>query len=245
MNSVNSSTKKNRTRKPIDVGGIEPFTTIDYPGHLAAVLFLQGCPWRCHYCHNGDLIHRRAAPGIPWSSAVQFLHQRKTLIDAVVFSGGEPTLQSGLAMAVRQVKRMGFKVGLHTAGTYPDRLERLLPLLDWIGLDIKASVQQYPDITGVKNSGERAWRSARLIVESNLDYEVRTTIHPRLIDRGKLYNLVAELVDLQVENYVIQECIPYHCLNSEFRVTERFSLDEMDIQKIAQGFNHFELRLAG
>jgi len=245
MNSVNSSRKKNRIRESIDVGGITPFTTIDYPGQLAAVLFLQGCPWRCHYCHNSELIRHRAAPGIPWTSAVKFLQQRKGLIDAVVFSGGEPTLQSGLGMAVRQVKRMGFKIGLHTAGTYPDRLEKLLPLIDWVGLDIKASVQQYSDITGIKNSGERAWRSARLIVESNLDYEVRTTIHPRLIDRGKLYNLVAELAELQVENYVIQECIPAHCLNSGLRVTEQFPLDETDIRNIAQRFTNFELRMAG
>jgi pyruvate formate lyase activating enzyme len=245
MNSVNSSRKKNRVRELIDVGGITPFTTIDYPGQLAAVLFLQGCPWRCQYCHNSELIHRRAAPEIPWSSAVKFLQQRKTLIDAVVFSGGEPTLQPGLGMAVRQVKRMGFKIGLHTAGIYPDRLERLLPLVDWIGLDIKASVQQYPEVTGVKHSGERAWRSARLIVESNLDYEVRTTIHPRLIDREKLYNLVGELVDLQVENYVIQECVPAHCFNPGYRVTEQFPLGEMDIQYIAQSFTNFELRMAG
>jgi pyruvate formate lyase activating enzyme len=76
MNSVNSSRKKNRVRELIDVGGITPFTTIDYPGQLAAVLFLQGCPWRCQYCHNSELIHRRAAPEIPWSSAVKFLQFR-------------------------------------------------------------------------------------------------------------------------------------------------------------------------
>ena len=245
MNSENSSRKKNQARELIDVGGITPFTTIDYPGELAAVLFLQGCPWRCHYCHNSELIHRRAAPGNSWSSAVKFLQQRRTLIDAVVFSGGEPTLQSGLGMAMRKVKRMGFKIGLHTAGTYPDRLQRLLPLIDWVGLDIKASAQQYSEITGVKNSGERAWRSARLIVESNLDYEIRTTIHPLLIDRGKLFNLVGELVDLQVENYVIQECIPSHCLNSEFRLTGQFPLDETDLEKVAQNFSNFELRMAG
>ncbi len=245
MNSVNSSTKKNRVRELVDVGGITPFTTIDYPGQLAAVLFLQGCPWRCHYCHNSGLIHRQATPRIPWSSVMEFLEQRKSLIDAVVFSGGEPTLQSGLRMAVRQVKHMGFKIGLHTAGIYPERLKKLLPLIDWVGLDIKASVRQYPDITGVKQSGERAWRSVRLIVESNLDYEVRTTIHPRLIDRGQLYDLIDELVDLQVTNYAIQECNPVHCVNPGYRVTQQFPLDEKDVQEVAQSFTNFELRMAG
>jgi len=244
MNNVNSSRKKNQRRELIDVGGITPFTTIDYPGQLAAVLFLQGCPWRCHYCHNSELIRRQATPRIPWLSVMDFLKRRKVLIDAVVFSGGEPTLQSGLAMAARQVRDMGFKIGLHTAGVYPDRLETLLPLIDWVGLDIKASVKNYPDVTGVKQSGERAWRSARLIVESGLDYEVRTTIHPRLIDRGRLFKLVDELVDLRVRNYTIQECVPAHCINPGFRVTEQFPLDETDVRYIAQSFTNFELRMA-
>jgi len=244
MVSVNSSRKKSNANDPIVVGGVTPFTTIDYPGQLAAVLFLQGCPWRCHYCHNSELIHRQATPRIPWSSVLDFLEQRKTLIDAVVFSGGEPTLQSGLAMAARQVRDMGFKIGLHTAGIYPDRLEKSLPLIDWVGLDIKASVKNYPNVTGVKQSGERAWRSARLIVESGLDYEVRTTIHPRLIDRGRLFNLVDELVGLRVENYTIQECVPAQCVSPGFRVTEQFPLDEMDVQRIKQSFTNFELRMA-
>ena len=244
MHSANSSRKKNRLRELIDVAGITPFTTIDYPGQLAAVLFLQGCPWRCRYCHNSELIHRQAAPRIPWSSALSFLEQRKTLLDAVVFSGGEPTLHRGLDKAIRQVREMGFKTGLHTAGVYPDRLAKLLPLIDWVGLDIKASIQHYPEVTGVKNSGERAWRSARLIAGSGLDYEVRTTVHPQLFDRDRLCNLVEELVELQVENYVIQECIPTHCFDPGYRVAEQFPLDDMDVQNIAQSFTSFELRMA-
>ena len=244
MNNANSSWKKNSDSGPIVVGGVTPFTTIDYPDHLATVLFLQGCPWRCHYCHNNKLLNRKQSAPIPWSSILDFLNQRKSLIDAVVFSGGEPTLQSGLANAIGQVRRMGFKIGLHTAGIYPDRLQKVLPGVDWVGLDIKASKQHYAAVTGVRNSGEQAWNSARIIVESVVDYEGRTTVHPRLMDRHKMNCLVDELRDSQVANYVIQECIQAHCLSPGYRGVDKFPLDAADIKSIAKNFIRFELRKA-
>ncbi|MDD5304810.1 MAG: anaerobic ribonucleoside-triphosphate reductase activating protein, partial [Elusimicrobia bacterium] len=113
-----------------------PLSTTDYPGVLSAVLFLQGCPWRCSYCHNPHLIPADSPPEREWESALAFLRGRVGLLDAVVFSGGEPTLQDGLEDAMREVKAMGFKIGLHTGGAYPERLVALLPLIDWVGLDI-------------------------------------------------------------------------------------------------------------
>lgn len=244
MSSENSSANRNSATEIIRVGGITPFTTIDYPGQLAAVLFLQGCPWRCHYCHNRELLGRYDCAQISWSSVLEFLHQRKNLIDAIVFSGGEPSLQSGLAQAMQQVKDMGFKIGLHSAGTYPDRLRRLLPLVDWIGLDIKAAPNRYARVTGVRGSGQRAWESLRLVVESNLDYEIRTTVHPRLMGRDELLDLVDALNRLEVSNYAIQECVSAHCANPDYRVAEAFPLSEPDICDIAGQFRNFVLRKA-
>jgi len=96
----------------VEVGGLTPLTTIDYPGELAAVLFLQGCPWRCGYCHNQELMTRHGRNTIPWCLVMRMLEQRIGLLDAVVFSGGEPTLQANLGEAIRQVKSLGFKIGL-------------------------------------------------------------------------------------------------------------------------------------
>ncbi len=118
------------------------------------MIFCQGCPWRCRYCHNQGLLDPNANTLIHWREVRDFLTRRVGLLDAVVFSGGEPTAQNALAAAIPEVRALGFKIGLHTSGAYPERLRRLLPLLDWVGLDIKSLPEGYDEITGVKGSGE-------------------------------------------------------------------------------------------
>lgn len=146
------------------IGGITPLTTIDFPGRLAAVLYCQGCPWRCSYCHNPELLDATAPAAVPWSQVLAFLQSRRGLLDGVVFSGGEPTLQAALPAALAEVRAMGFATGLHTGGMYPERLAAVLPLLDWVGLDVKGPLHAYDGITGVPGSGKRAWESLQLVV---------------------------------------------------------------------------------
>ena len=158
------------------VGGLTPLTSIDYPGELAAVVFCQGCPWRCGYCHNPDLLAPRGRHLLPWPLIMDFLRHRQGLLDAVVFSGGEPTLQRALGEAMDEVRALGFRIGLHTAGIYPRRLTALLPRLDWVGLDIKAMPEDYLALTGAPDSGERAWQSLGLLLANGIPMEVRTTL---------------------------------------------------------------------
>lgn len=166
-------------RREIAVGGFTPFTTIDYPGMLSAVVFCQGCPMACRYCFNSDLIKRRNTGLISWEKILNFLDSRKGFLDAVVFSGGEPTQQTMLKSAIKQVKDIGFKVGLHTSGAYPKRLRRIIDIVDWIGLDIKAVPDKYEDATGMKGSGKLVLESAKIIIESSTDYQFRTTINAK------------------------------------------------------------------
>ena len=189
------------------IGGLTPLTTIDFPGHLAAVVFCQGCAWRCPYCHNPHLLPIDH-DGKDWPMLQAFLEPRRGLLDGVVFSGGEPLFQSGLADAMEGVKSMGFKVALHTAGTHPGRFQRLLPLLDWVGLDIKRSFEQYPQLTGVAGSGIKAQESLALLLESGIAYEVRTTVDPHLFSHKTLLELAKELADFGVTHYVLQPCRP-------------------------------------
>jgi pyruvate formate lyase activating enzyme len=149
------------------VGGVTGLSASDYPGKLAAVVFCQGCAWRCTYCHNPHLLDPEAERLIPWESVMRFLERRRGLIDAVVFSGGEPTLQRSLPRAIGEVKRLGYLIGLHTAGIVPRLLERVLPLVDWVAMDVK-SLGDHEAITGVRGSGSRARRSMEILRASGV-----------------------------------------------------------------------------
>ncbi|MBK1736304.1 anaerobic ribonucleoside-triphosphate reductase activating protein [Halorhodospira abdelmalekii] len=155
------------------VGGLSPCSTVDFPDALAAVIFCQGCPWRCHYCHNPELLPARGAHALDWDDLQAWLRRRRGLLDAVVFSGGEPTMQPAIVDAVQTVRALGFKVGLHTAGSYPQRLRALLPWLDWVAMDIKGDWADYPEVTGVANSAERAKESIAAVKASGVGYELR------------------------------------------------------------------------
>jgi len=188
------------------VGGLTPLTTIDYPGELAAVVFCQGCPWRCGYCQNDHLWSPHGDNELPWAEVLDFLRRRRALLDAVVFSGGEPTLQSALPAAIREVRGLGFKVGLHTAGPYPQRLARVLPLVDWVGLDIKAPLDRYPGLTGLPGSGEHAWHSLDLLLASGVAHEVRVTVDEQHLPIERLDGLLARLRAVGAGQIALQAC---------------------------------------
>ena len=190
----------------LKIGGLTPLTTIDFPGQLAAIVFCQGCPWRCRYCHNGPLLDRERPPAMGWDDVSAFLVRRRGLLDAVVFSGGEPTAQSALGPAVRAARGLGFRTGLHTNGAYPARLEPLLPALDWVGLDIKALPEDYPSLTGVTDSGYRAWESLERVKSSGTPLTVRITVHDRLLPPGKLRRLLDRLKTAGIQTPVVQPC---------------------------------------
>ncbi|GAA5444490.1 7-carboxy-7-deazaguanine synthase [Microbulbifer sp. NBRC 101763] len=188
------------------IGGFTPFTAIDFPGELAAVVFCQGCPWRCRYCHNGDLLPARAPSAYDWDQILGFLASRQGLLDAVVFSGGEPTAQGALEAATAQARSLGFKIGLHTAGIYPRKLSRLIPSLDWIGLDIKALPENYPAITGVDGSGTAPWQCVELLVEAGTAMQVRLTRHPHLTSDEELAQIQEKLRKCGVHHLEVQRC---------------------------------------
>jgi pyruvate formate lyase activating enzyme len=191
--------------RELNIGGFVPFSATDYPDHLCAVVFCQGCPWRCTYCHNAHLQPATSSAPIRWDDVSRFLAARRGLLDAVVFSGGEPTMQRALADAMREVKALGFKVGLHTAGIYPQKLSTLLPLVDWIGLDVKAPFERYERVTGIAASGVRARQSVDIVAASGIAYELRTTVDKSWIGDAELAQLSAEL-PTGLERHVLQPC---------------------------------------
>jgi len=137
-----------------------------------------------------------------------FLGTRVNLLDGVVFSGGEPTVQAALMDAIADVRKLGFRVGLHTGGPNPARLAGILPLVDWVGFDVKAPFAEYERITRVPDSGDRALASLRALIASGVPYEVRTTVHPDLLGDEDLERLSIELAEEGVARWAVQAYRP-------------------------------------
>ena len=192
----------------LPVAGLTPLSSCDWPGRLVATVFLQGCPWRCTYCHNPDLLDPRVPGSVPWQRVRDLLARRAGLLDGLVLSGGEPTLHEGLGAAVREVRAAGFAVGLHTAGAYPRRLGEVLPLVDWVGLDIKAPADGYAAVTGAGASATAAFASLRLVLDAGVPVQVRTTVDPAVMTGDDVVRLQETLRDLGVRDHVLQTVRP-------------------------------------
>ncbi len=199
---------------PLDVGGFTPLSDTVWPGQRVAVVLVQGCPWRCHYCHHPSLQARTERSPQAWERLLATLPPRLGQLDAVVFSGGEPTLDAALPRAMMQVKELGLRVGLQTAGLYPNRLAACLPLVDWVALDIKTAFEAYKTVTSVPVSGEPVRACLDLVLGSGKDHELRTTWHPDLLPEATLMHLARTLKAAGARHWVLQAYHPDACTES-------------------------------
>jgi len=190
------------------IGGLIKFTLIDYPGRVAAVVFTQGCNFRCRYCHNPELVypHLLQEP-MPQEEVLSFLRHRQGTLEGVVVTGGEPTLQPDLLDFLTQVKSLGYFVKLDTNGARPDVLQEAIEkkLVDYIAMDLKAPLEKYALITGVSCDIATLQRSMQLIKDSGLAYEFRTTYDKEVLT-DKDIDALKELTKGQP--YRVQECLP-------------------------------------
>ena len=197
---------------PLVIAGLTPLSSVDYPDALAAVIYCQGCPLACPYCHNAALRPMTGlGRGRMRGGCFDWLAGRIGLLDAVVFTGGEPTVQPGLGAAMARVRSLGFRVGLHTSGLAPEALAAVLPRCDWVGLDVKAPMAGYDRITGRAGSAEAAFASLGLLVAGGLDFEVRTTWHPALLDEEAMASLARELAAAGARRWMLQGFRPDGC----------------------------------
>lgn len=229
----------------LDVGGLVPLSTTDFPDRLSAVVFLQGCPWKCLYCHNPGLQPRPLVAPLPWENVLEFLDRRAGLLDAVVFSGGEPTLQASLGKSIDQVRRRGFKVGVHTAGIYPRRFAQVLPKVDWVGLDIKAPFNDYSKITGRLTGAAAARESLEMLIASDIAHEVRTTYHPALFPEEDLMAMAASLARRGVRRFALQLFNARGCRDARLLSAAPAALAPPLADEMKRMFETFILRPAG
>ena len=230
---------------PVKIGGVETFSTVDFPDKIAAVVFMQGCPWRCPFCHNAFLQDASEADNFVWEMFVELLNTRRGILDGVAFSGGEPLMQNGLAAAVAEVKELGFLIGLHTGGYRPKHLAEVLPLVDWIGFDVKAPFERekYKTAVGGADHLHEAEESLKLLTESGVDFECRTTCDPRILTIEDIYMIAGELKARGVEKYFLQK---YRPVESDKTSTdadcERFFLDKELLEHLRACFRVFDVR---
>lgn len=175
------------------ISGIVKSSLIDYPGLVSCVLFTSGCNFNCFYCHNRRLISGQEEE-LDSGYIHEFLRKRAGLLDAVVISGGEPTLQPGLFDFISSAKAMGYRVKLDTNGSSPDTVKKLLDtgLCDYWAVDYKAPAKRYSEICGTGADPSDVLETVNLLLRHNADFEVRTTVIPQL-EKGDLEIMAKEL----------------------------------------------------
>ena len=190
------------------LGGLVKFTLIDFPGTPAAIVFTQGCNFRCRYCHNPELVYPHLfAPSMPEEEVLAFLQRRQGTLEGVVVSGGEPTLQEDLVRFMAAIKALGYKTKLDTNGTRPEVLKELIDkkLVDFIAMDLKAPLEKYALITGVDANSTVIRHSMDLIVKSGLAYQFRTTYDKEVLNDNDIAAIAA---GVDSKHYKVQECLP-------------------------------------
>lgn len=216
------------------LAGLVPFSSVDWPGQLAAVLFIGGCPWRCHYCHNPHLQERSSQ--YRWQAVRDWLHSRRGLLDGVVLSGGEPLSEAALPGMIAELKAMGFKVALHSAGIYPQRLAAVLPNLDWVGFDVKTDADGHDALTGRVRSHWPTGISLEMLLASPCPFECRTTWSPAWLSEARLLALAESLAERGVRHYAVQN------YRSSPDVPPDAVLSLSAQSQLAQWFERFEYR---
>ena len=199
------------------IGGFQKVSLIDYPGRISAVVFTQGCNFRCPFCHNPELVDpERFEDLIPEAEILSFLQRRRGRLDAVVITGGEPTMHPELVPFIIQLRAMGFQVKLDTNGALPDRLEEMLDrkLLDYVAMDLKAPLERYGEVTKTKTDEQRIRKSISLIMGSGVDYEFRTTAVKSLLGPADLEQ-IGRLIP-GAKRFVLQKFVPTKTLDRDY-----------------------------
>lgn len=214
----------------MQIGGFQPLTLSDYPGRVAAIVFTQGCNFRCPFCHNGTLLAADAPAKslLDEATVLETLRARQTFLDGVVLSGGEPTLQPDLGAFIATLKQLGLLIKLDTNGTRPDIIRDLLDrgLLDYVAMDIKAPPAKYAQLAGAEAPCDRIEETVRLLIASETPCEFRTTFVPGLLTKSDLEVIRAGLP--RDAKYTVQRFIPDNALDASLRQQKTASIPSIE-----------------
>lgn len=210
------------------IGALQKTTLIDYPGRISAVVFTQGCNFRCPFCHNPELVDPDLfTPPIPAEEVLAFLAKRRGLLDALVVTGGEPLLHADITDFLQRVKAMGFLVKVDTNGSRPGVLAEILTrgLVDYIAMDIKAPLEKYPAVTASPVDTEAIMSSIALIRQAGVPYEFRTTLARALLGPEDILAIGRQIEG--AARYVLQPFVASKHVEAGFVRTQSFSKEEI------------------
>lgn len=211
----------------MQIAGLQKSSLVDYPSKIAAVVFTLGCNFRCPYCHNPNILTAVSTNKLFDEAAVfDFLKTRKGKIDAVVVSGGEPTLQKDLGDFFKKLKELGFLTKLDTNGSSPKILEYLIKeeLLNYVAMDIKAPIEKYKEIARVNIDTNNILKSIGILKNSKIGYEFRTTTVKSQLSFEDFENIGKMLCC--TENYYLQKFKPDITLNPDFAKEKTYTDEE-------------------
>ncbi len=225
----------------MNIAGIIKNSFIDFPGEISAVVFTQGCNMSCPYCHNPELNPTKKG-SVSEKEVLEFLRNRKKYLSGVVITGGEPTLQKGLDNFLAKVKALGYSVKLDTNGSNPEVLKRLFGkgLLNYLAMDVKASLKKYGLTTLTKGLEEKIVESISIIKNSGVEHEFRMTAVPGLLTKKDLESIGELVKDCKL--FALQQFVPDKVLNKKFANVKPFSIKELE--EFAKIMESYALKVA-
>ena len=224
-------------------------SVIEYPGKIVSVAFVGGCNFRCPFCQNPDLVlNSQSLPSISEKEVIDHLLSRRKWLDGLVITGGEPMLEKDLPNFLSKIKKEGFLVEIETNGTNPGMLRDLVKrsLIDYLALDIKAPFEweKYSKAAGIvdENLFGKVKESVKILSGSNIDYELRTTVVPGLVDQEDLISIARSFGN--VKKYVLQQFVPKITLDKQYEKIKPYSKDKLEEmkEKIADYVEFREIR---
>jgi pyruvate formate lyase activating enzyme len=227
------------------IGALQKVSLIDYPGEICAIVFTQGCNFRCPYCHNPELVNPEMyAECMTEETIFSFLAKRKGKIDAVAITGGEPTIQHDLMDFVKRVRKTGYSIKVDTNGSHPEVIEQLISmkLLDYIAMDIKSPADKFKNLTKSDISYQKITQTIELIMKSGIPYEFRTTVLKRLLDENDIVNIAHSIRNARL--YILQQFIPSKVLDRRLMHYESYSREELESlrKKITKSVSNILIR---
>jgi len=226
------------------IGGFQKTTLLDYPGHVSAILWTVGCNFRCPFCYNTDLVKEKSDL-FSEEEILNFLKKRRDFLEALSISGGEPFLQKDLKDFCKKVKDLGYKVKIDTNGTFPEKLKEMIEekLVDYIAMDVKAPKEKYDKLSGVKTDIEQIRDSIKIIMDSNIDYEFKTTVIPKFLDKDDIKD-ISEWIKGSKKYYLQQFKNDASVISSYLKQIKPYSEKELQniLKEIKPYFKECKLR---